>query len=246
MRSVSSAVLLFALWTGTIAQPTNPYVGYSFFETRRTESDHREIMTQIFLTADDYVGYRYLEDVYGSTNPTVRSVEFSNEHRRKATAQEQADLVQALLAAKVFELTDDPKPASYDYSANLDVRIGGKEVRAYFHSPPQAPGRKGVHDIMLRFARQMKIDQPEDPVTATTISEGDRQPPRVVTLADVLAHPDDYHGKRVSVVGYYHVEFESSNLAVDRAASWGPDVKRSVGVRFFVALAATWGAGRER
>lgn len=211
-----------------VAEDDHPYVGYDFFETRHTESDHREYITQIFLTADDYVGYRYRENVFGSTNPTVRSVTFSNEYRRKATAEEWSELVQALLAAKVFDLASEPKPTTTEYFGNLDVRINTREARTSFYSPPHSSSRRAIHEVMLKFAKRMKIDQPTDPAKATTVTEGDHQPARTVKLADVLAHPDEYHGKRISVVGFYHGEFEGSSLAIDQAASRGLDFNHSV------------------
>lgn len=221
-------LVLVAFLVGCSKQPAHPYVGYDFFETRHTESDHRDCITQIFITADDYVGYRYRENVFGSTNPTVRSVTFSNEYDRKATAQEQAELVQALLAAKVFDLLSESKPTSTDYSGSLDVRINRREARIAFYSPPLSPGRKAIHEVMLKFAKRMKIDQPADIAKATTVTEGDHQPARAVKLADVLAHPDEYHGKRISVVGFYHGEFEGSSFAIDQAAWRKMDFTNSV------------------
>jgi hypothetical protein len=228
MSAIRITLFLFAVVHATFAQPAHPYVGYDFVETRHTESDHRECITQIFLTADDYAGYRYREDVFGSTNPTVQSVRFSNEYRRKATAEEQAQLVQALLAANVFELASEPKPASNDYFSSLDVRIDTREARTSFYSPPHSPSRKAIHEAMLKFAKRMKIDQPTDPAKATTVTEGDHEPARAVKLADILAHPDEYHGKRISVVGFYHGEFEGSSLAIDQAASRDRDYNHSV------------------
>jgi hypothetical protein len=221
-------LVLAASLMGCSKQPAHPYVGYDFFETRHTESDHRECITQIFITADDYVGYRYRENVFGSTNPTVRSVTFSNEYDRKATAEEQAELVRALLAAKVFEFASESKPTSTDYFGRLDVRINTREARIAFYSPPFSPGRKAIHEVMLKFAKRMKIDQPTDLANATTVTEGDLQPARVVKLADVLAHPDEYHGKRISVIGFYHGEFEGSSFASDEAAWRRMDFTNSV------------------
>lgn len=231
MSPIPAILLLVMVAHTALAQLAHPYVSYDFFETRRSDSDHRECVTQIFLTGDDYIGYRYREDVLGSTTPTVRSVAFSNEYRRKATAAEQEELVQALLSASVFDLTTEPKPASTDYFSNLDVRLNKREARTFFYSPPNSPIRKAIHEVMLQFAKRMEIDRPKDPMNATTVTEGDHQPARAVTLTEVLAHPDKYHGKRVSVAGFYHGEFEGSNLAVDEAVSAVSrkrDYKRSV------------------
>src|SRR5437762_4030356 len=193
MRAVPTILFLFAVVKVASAEAAHPYVSYDFGETRRTALDHRECTTEIFLTADDYVGYRYREDVFGSTTQTVQSVEFSNEYRQKATAEEQAELVDALLSARVFELTSEPKPTGAVYVGSLDVRINARETRIYFYSPPLSPTRKAIHDIMLQFAKRMKIDQPADDAKAVTVTEGDLQPARAVTLSEVLARPDDYH-----------------------------------------------------
>jgi hypothetical protein len=137
-------------------------------------------------------------------------------------------LVRALLSANVFDLASEPKPASTDYFSNLDVRIDTREARAFFYSPPNSPRRKAVHDVMLQFAKRINIDRPKDLATATTVTEGDHQPARIVSLAEVLAHPDTYHGKRVSVTGFYHGEFEGSSFAVDEIASRKWAYERSV------------------
>jgi hypothetical protein len=213
----------------TSEEPIHPYVSYHFSETIRTESDHREISTQIFLTADDYVGYRYREEVFGSTAPLVQSVEFSNGYHRKATAEEQRALIQALLTANVFELTNDLKPSNVDYFADLHVRINTREVREYyFYSPPRSPMRKSIHETMLQFAKKMQIDQPPDRANSTTVTEGDKQPARAVKLSEVLDHPDEYHGKRISVIGFYHEEFEGSSFSIDQTASRKLNTKQSV------------------
>lgn len=219
MSAIIASLLLLGVGQAPFLPPPQLYVSYDFSETRRTESEHRESTTQIFLTAHDYVGYRYQEYVFGSTNPTVRSVEFSNENARKATAKEQAELVEALLAAKVFELVSELTTASTGSFSRLDVRINTNEAKTYFCSPPRSPGGKAVHDIMLEFAKRTGVDRPADPAKATMITEGDLQPARVVKLAEVLAHPDEYHGKRISVIGFYHGEFEHSSFSVDQISS---------------------------
>jgi hypothetical protein len=227
MRTTLITLLVLAAHA-SLAIPIHPYVGYDFFETRHTASDQRECITQIFLTADDYVGYRYSENILGSITPTVQAVAFSNEYRRKATVEEQARLVQELLGAKVFDLTSDSKSAPTDYFGNLYVRINRREARTYFYSRPDSPERKLIHQILLQFAKRMKVDRPKEAAQATTITEGDHQPARAVELADVLAHPELYHGKRISVIGFYHGEFEGNSLSVDEAAAREQLFSRSV------------------
>lgn len=215
-------------WAQKASLPLHPYIGYDIFETRRTATDHRKIITQISLSGNDYVVYFYHEYVAGSIAPTVRSLDFDNENRRKATYEEQAALTRKLLDAGVFTLATEPTKDNADYAEVLDVRINRREARFYFYTPPTRGKRKVIHDIVLGFARQMKVDQPNDIKKATTITEGDRRPPQDVRLVDVLAAPAKFHGKRISVVGYYHGEFEGSSLSVSERASRAHDDKKSI------------------
>ncbi|MEK7331749.1 MAG: hypothetical protein AAB017_00090, partial [Nitrospirota bacterium] len=133
-----------------------------------------------------------------------------------------------LLNAKVFAAKSDPDSNSKEYFADLDVRINDREGRFYFNTPPKSPFRKAIHEIMTKFARQAKVDQPTNRAKSTTTTEGDRQPARQVQLAEVLANPDKFHGKRISVIGFYHGEFEGNSLSVDEKASRTNDFKRSI------------------
>jgi hypothetical protein len=210
----------------------HPYVSYDFFETRRNETEHEEISTHIFLTGDDYVGYRYRENVLGAMTQSAKSVAFENEYQRKATTEQQSAFLDELLNLKVFELKSEAYTAytttASAYNATLNIRIGAREISINFYSPPQSPSRKALHEAILSFAKRMGVDRPMDPQKATTITEGDSSPVRVVKLAEVLAHPDKYHGKRISVIGYYRAEFESSGVYIDEAASRSDSYKRGV------------------
>jgi Domain of unknown function (DUF3387) len=186
MSPIITILLLLAGASVTIAQLVHPYVRYDFFETRRTDSDHRECLTQIFLTGDNNVGYSYREDVFGATTPTVRSVAFSNEGRGKATPAEQAELVRALLSTNVFDLASEPKPASTDYFSILDVRIDTREARTFFYSPPNSPLRKAVLDVMLQFAKRIKIDRPKDLATERLEAAIARYHSNAITTVQVL------------------------------------------------------------
>jgi len=198
----------------------HPYISYDLYEIQRTANEHREVSTSIFLSADDYVGFRYWERVSGSTAETVKTLKFSNEYQRKATEEEQSRLIQALLDGGVFDLIGEDKNESDGNYSYLNVRIPGREARVFFRSLPATGKRKIIHDILFQFAHEMSIDQPNDPAKATTISEGDTLPPRDTTIVDLLANPEKFHGKRVSVVGFYHGEFEASGLGVDERSDF--------------------------
>jgi len=215
MRSAYVLVLLLATIHIARAQ-SSVRVEYMFQETVRSQSDHRSYLTQVSLLEDSSAHYTYREHVFGAISPTVRFIKFSTPHPgRKVTEKERTDLVQSLLKARVFELASDPKPDDTDYYGSLNIQINGRRSQVFFRTPPRSPARKALHEMMLRFAKQLGIDK--QPVNATTVTEGDQQPARKVSLADVIAAPNTYHGKRISVVGFYHGEEESSSLCVDEA-----------------------------
>jgi hypothetical protein len=206
----------------------HPYVGYEFSVLRKTSTDHRKTSIEVFLTGDDYVGFRHREEVFGSITPVVRTLTFSNEGRRKATPEEQAALAHQLVRAGVFELAAEPWNEKASFSSRLDVRLNRRVARYSFHTRPDSGKRKAVHDIMLRFAKKMGVNRPAADEHPITTSEGDFQPTRAVKLAEVIADPAKFHGKRVSVVGYYHGEFEGSSLSVNPQASRRSDFKSSI------------------
>lgn len=229
MRYVSLAALL-ALSSYGQETPvrSHPYFGYEFSITTKTSTDHRRTSTEVFLTGDDYVGFRYRENVFGSTKPVVKELTFSNENRRKATPEEQIALGDELVRAGAFELATEPWDEESPFSSRLDVRFNKREARYSFNSPPISRRRKAVHNVMLRFAKKMQIDRPASEKGATTTSEGDSQPARDVKLAELLANPGKFHGKRVSVVGFYHGEFEGSSFAVSAEALRTSEFKNSI------------------
>ncbi|MBI2266883.1 MAG: hypothetical protein HYU64_17250 [Armatimonadetes bacterium] len=227
MRIILVTIILgIAMTSPSIAK--NIYVIYDTTERKKTASDERDCIIGISITDGVHVNYYFREDLYGARTPVAKSLFFQNSWKRKLTPQEKSDLSAKLLKANVFSLKSDPESKSKGYSADLLVQIGTKESRFFFYTPPNSPTRKAVHKIMLELARKTEIDQPQQRNTSTTITEGDFQPARKVQLSEVLANPDKYHGKRISVIGYYHGEFEGSSLSVNEKASRDNDLKRSV------------------
>lgn len=55
---------------------------------------------------------------------------------------------------------------------------------------------------------------------------------RDIPLADILARPHEFNGKRIAVTGYYVVATETSCLFTTRAAANRFDITRSVWVEF--------------
>ena len=57
--------------------------------------------------------------------------------------------------------------------------------------------------------------QPPDSIACAADSAGHCLPPSV-SLVSLLVRPEDYHGKRVQVMGFAHYEFESDGLYLHR------------------------------
>jgi hypothetical protein len=205
-----------------------PYVCYQLHELRRTPSEHRDVSTVVSLGGGGYVSFSFWERVSGSTEENVKTLRFRSEDQRKATEEEQSWLIEALLNAGVFELRSEATNPAGGYYTHLDVQIRGRGTLLSFDSPPTTGSRKVIHDILFQFARQIGIDRPSDPAAAMTVSEGDNLPARATTIADLLADPAKFHGKRVSVAGFYHGGFECSALGVNQWASIRSDRKRSI------------------
>lgn len=228
MRRLPIISIVWFLLLASVHAKQHPYIRYDFSQIYRTADDHRICMTGIFLTADDYVGFRYREQVFGSIRPSVSAVAFRNAYERKATRDEQDQLIQSLLEAGILTMASESKSDKAVYFGSLHFQTDSEERQIYFYTPPTSPERVKVHEVLLDFAKRMKIDQPIDQKKSVTITEGDNQPPRKLKLVDVLADPEKYDGKRISVVGFYHGEFEGSSFSVDKVASKQRDYARSV------------------
>jgi hypothetical protein len=219
-------VAMVGLATTAATQSTHPYVGYYVCETRRTATDERECRTQVSLMANDCLSFSYREDVRGCIDSVVRSVDYTNV-QWNVPAEAQAELVQDLLAANVFDLASEERSGSDDDLSSLDVRIGDRDEQWMFWSPPTSPDRKAIHKIILAFAQRMDVDRPGEPDTTVIESEGDLQPVRDVLLAELLVFPEKYQGQRVSVVGYYRDEFEGQSFSIG-PSGYDSDLERSL------------------
>lgn len=220
--------LLLALAKVAVAEKDDLYVRYVVEEIIRTSSDHRDRYTKVSIYKSGDVTFRCRDDVYGGTDKTVRELNFSNEDTVKLTKAEIAHLREALLAAKVFDLVSEPMPPRFfdvrpmpepAYHGDLEVSIGDREHKIEFYTYPTNSDRATVHEVIFDFVRRLKLDQPPDDSRAITMSEGDLEPSQSVQLAAVLANPGKYHGKRISIVGYHHSEFEGHRVCIDKRAS---------------------------
>ena len=184
----------------------NAYVAYGHGEVINTPVLHKTIGIDIWL-AGPMVGYRYEERVSGSKIPETKEIKFANEYV-KITPEQRIELCTQVLNARVFDLPELVKKPE-DSSGNIDIRIGKRERRFYLSNEQQHVG-----EIITSFAHKLGLDHPKDPKSSTFVTEGDTTPAQKTTLAEVLHDPDTFNGKRISVVGYYHGEFEGSNFGM--------------------------------
>jgi hypothetical protein len=193
--------------SGAEEDEKNAYVAYGYGQVINTSVLHKTINIDIYLQYGPMVGYRYEERVTGSKVPVTKTIKFANEYV-KITSEQRSDLCAQLLSARVFDL---PKLVeSPDASAgNIDVRLGKRERQLYL-----SKDQKSIGEIMTGFAHKLGLDYPNDLKAATSMTESDDLAPQKTTLTSVLQNPDAFNGKRVSLVGFYHGEFEGSNFGV--------------------------------
>lgn len=187
----------------------------------RRANDDREIDLSIAsdtvfdVHTPQTVDFSYKEQVYGATTPIVKAVKFPNSRNVVADGADMKALEKALIDAGILTLKSDDAPAGGSYSASFFGNINDKDISLSFNSH-ETGARARVRGVIMDFARRIKIDQPSDFNAVTTVSEGDLQPARQVTVEDLLKNPDAYNGKRVSVTGYYNGRFEGQVFCLDK------------------------------
>jgi hypothetical protein len=93
------------------------------------------------------------------------------------------------------------------------LELGGPRID--FNNPLGDPTRDSLDRAVMSFLGSVVPSSARQ--TVTTTIEGDFEPARTVTVAQILKNPARYNGKRVRITGYYHAEFEDSNLSDRRS-----------------------------
>lgn len=210
------AAVFAVIFAGPVsAKEKSLFVDYQVNQHIRSAADDRDIMITIYLAGANGFGYRRQEWIHGAIDPVVTSTTFSNEYL-VMSSDDQSAFGQALLDAGVFDL--DPSPPENDNpdeTWSLRVRIHNREGDFHAYTAPTTGVAQAVDAVIRNYAHRMKADQPNE---TPTVSEGDRQPARDVRLADLLARPDDFNGKRIAVTGYFHGEFEGQTFCENKEA----------------------------
>lgn len=88
--------------------------------------------------------------------------------------------------------------------------INGQEKD--FDNPLGNPCRDRLQDLVVSFVDRMAPKGMRKVTRHST--EGDFEPPRDVTIPELLRSPANYDGKRIRVAGHYSVGLEQSSLSV--------------------------------
>lgn len=199
-----------------VAEEKSLFVSYEVNKHIRSGTDDRDVTITIYLAGANGFGYRRQEWIRGAIDPVVKCTTFSNEGLIMSP-DDQSAFGQALLDAGVFDLNPPPsKSGNPDETWWLSVRIRNREDDFHGYTAPTTGVAQAVDAVIRDYATRMKADVTNN---LTTVSEGDLQPTRDVTLTTLLTHADDFDGKRVSVTGYFHGEFEGQTFCEDKEAA---------------------------
>ena len=124
-------------------------------------------------------------------------------------------LASNLVAVGVHTLEQPPMETNCTVQTSLTSRVGGKEVHVTFYTPPTTGVQKVVHDLARAFGKDLWQSYPQGTSVTTQIWEKTTAPAREVELDYLLSHPKEFLRKRVTVVGFYHSEFECSSLSTE-------------------------------
>jgi hypothetical protein len=225
------------------------YDELSFHTIERVRNDvndrERMVILNFYFSPSNRVDYELRETPYGSLSPMVKFIEFQREI--DITSEEARMFAERLVAAGLFSL---PKSGEHRIE-NIWSIFGSLRDHTFelsYRHPPKSGARKRVEGTVQAIAHQLGLDRIEGPtfarivreggtqrlqvssddprskVPAVTETEGDRIAARVVSLSELIAHPNEYHGKRVSVVGFYHSEFEGSELRSNEKSDYAENV----------------------
>lgn len=74
-----------------------------------------------------------------------------------------------------------------------------------------------ISTILLAACTGSRQEQGMDSSKATEACESEPSNPQRISIAALLANPDAYEGKAVTVIGYYHGSFEHSAIYLTQA-----------------------------
>src|SRR5437870_4163739 len=210
-------------------------LSFDTIEHIRSRSDARERMINFNIyRSRPSVRYEIRETPEGSLEPTVKSIEFNRD--MELTSAEADSIFKRIIAAGLFRLPESSEHRGMGNIWSIFWWVNGHRFELSYRRPPQSGVRKRVDDTVNAIARELGFDQIGGPAYATIMrkngvirlelsdeqrrtnipaiieAEGDRIPARSTTIQELVRNPRKFDGKRVSVVGFYHSEFEGYEL----------------------------------
>jgi len=196
-------------------------VRFSTIEQVRTKTDVRQRMIDFEISSSRRsVSYEVRETPKGSLEPKVKAID-----SRRDVELKEADvnsLLNRLVAAGLFKLPLSTEHRGEGSIWTLFGSLNGHKFELSYRRPPRSGVRKKVDDAVTAIVRELGLDQIRG--SAITESEGDLVPPRQTTFDRLISHADEFHGKRVSIVGFYHSEFEGCELRAEEKSDFGKNV----------------------
>ncbi len=205
------------------------------FEHVKSDNDARDRMVALDVSrTSPLLHYQFQEAPTGSLSPSVKSIEFDRD--MELTDSEVESVFKRLISAGTFKLPRSSEHCGEGNLWDLSGSLGGREFELSHRLFPRGGIRKQIDEAIKSIVHEFGLDQINGPAYATigrkagtnTIeasdlqdrpnppavseSEGDLIPPRETTLQELISHADKFDGKRVSVVGFYHSDFEGNEL----------------------------------
>jgi hypothetical protein len=183
-----------------------PDIDYFIKDTNRTPTEVREIRTHIGLNSLGQGFFRHEEIIHGSLAQTAQDAYIEN-ITRDIKPEHAQNLYKTLTHGNFFGLKSDVFKTSGEINPTTHSEflvVSGTSIKQLsFRSEPNSEARKKLRSVMFDFCTKQKIDQPPFLACIKTIYEGDKISPRKVEIKDLIAHPEEFQGKRVSVRGFY-------------------------------------------
>jgi hypothetical protein len=234
--------LFVLIWFGptlpTIARASDN-LRFSSIEQVRTKRDARQRDVDIEIsrgnqTYKDCFVYQLRETPQGSLESTVKAIDFRREV--ELSQAELYALFDRLIAAGIYQLPKSAEHRGNDSIWGLWGFLKGHKFELSYRQSPASGVRKKVDDTVTAIIREFGLNKIGGPSNAAIVrkngvshlqspeigtgrsrpavteTEGDLIPARPITLPSLIAHAAAFDGKRVSVVGFYHDEFEGSEI----------------------------------
>jgi hypothetical protein len=249
-----SACLLVLIWFGLAVPALasdSDNLHYDSIEQIRTKTDARQRFVDFEIsrgnaTYKHRLVYDFRETPQGSLEPKVKAIDFRREV--ELSEAELNTFYDRLIASGIFQL-----PHSAEHRGNGSIwglwgTLKGHKFQLSYREPPRGGVRKKVDDAVAAIIAEFglnkiggpsyativrkdgisRLEIPESPDTphrpAVTETEGDLVAARPTTLRWLISHAADFDGTRVSIVGFYHDEFEGSEIRSSEKSDYGDNL----------------------